>query len=110
MSRPNPNRPDMLIDLTRWNRAGLKKIAYIDGDAAVWLKRFGWRCSVFICVARRTLTTAPRNAGAICSCKRRRIGARPPIWRNMPPPWPGPALPPRCRRAPKAGASAICGF
>ena len=38
MSRDNPQRPDMLRDLTRWNRAGLKKLAYVDGDAAVWLE------------------------------------------------------------------------
>ena len=38
MSRPNPDRPTMLRDLTRWNRAGLKKIAYVDGDAAVWME------------------------------------------------------------------------
>lgn len=34
----NPDRPDMLTDLTRWNRAGLKKIAYVNGDASVWLE------------------------------------------------------------------------
>jgi hypothetical protein len=31
-------RPDKLIDLTRWNRAGLQRFEYIDGDAAVWLE------------------------------------------------------------------------
>ncbi|MEM6635167.1 MAG: hypothetical protein AAF667_04680 [Pseudomonadota bacterium] len=38
MSRPNPNRPDMRLDLTRWNRAGLSRFDYVDGDAAVWLE------------------------------------------------------------------------
>lgn len=32
------NRPDKLRDLTRWNRAGLGRFDYIDGDAAVWLE------------------------------------------------------------------------
>ena len=32
------DRPDMLLDLTRWNRAGLSRFDYIDGDAAVWLE------------------------------------------------------------------------
>ena len=36
-SRPQ-NRPDMAIDLTRWNRAGLRRFQYVDGDAAVWLE------------------------------------------------------------------------
>ena len=34
----NPDRPAMLTDLTRWNRAGLRKVAYVNGDAAVWLE------------------------------------------------------------------------
>ncbi|MCP5086621.1 MAG: hypothetical protein GY952_07465 [Rhodobacteraceae bacterium] len=38
MSAPVPNRPDMLLDLTRWNRAGLSRFDYLDGDAAVWLE------------------------------------------------------------------------
>ena len=29
---------DKLADLTRWNRAGLSRFAYVDGDAAVWLE------------------------------------------------------------------------
>lgn len=32
------DRPDMLLDLTRWNRAGLPRFNYVDGDAAVWLE------------------------------------------------------------------------
>jgi hypothetical protein len=28
----------MKPDLTRWNRAGLSRLAYVDGDAAVWLE------------------------------------------------------------------------
>ncbi|MCJ9429310.1 hypothetical protein [Kordiimonas marina] len=38
MSALHPNRPDMLKDLTRWNRMGLSRFDYIDGDAAVWLE------------------------------------------------------------------------
>ena len=34
----NPNRPDKLTDLTRWNRAGLDRFQYVDGDAATWLE------------------------------------------------------------------------
>lgn len=30
--------PKPLADLTRWNRAGLSRFEYIDGDAAVWLE------------------------------------------------------------------------
>jgi uncharacterized phage protein gp47/JayE len=37
MSNPI-DRPDKLLDLTRWNRAGLSRFNYIDGDAAVWLE------------------------------------------------------------------------
>lgn len=33
-----PERPDKRLDLTRWNRAGLARFAYVDGDAAVWLE------------------------------------------------------------------------
>ena len=29
---------DRLTDLTRWNRAGLTRLNYVDGDAAVWLE------------------------------------------------------------------------
>ena len=32
------NRRDYLFDLTRWNRAGLSRFEYVDGDAAVWLE------------------------------------------------------------------------
>ncbi|MCP5073797.1 MAG: hypothetical protein GY947_10950 [Rhodobacteraceae bacterium] len=38
MSAPVPNRPDMALDLTRWNRAGLSRFDYLDGDASVWLE------------------------------------------------------------------------
>ena len=38
MSAKNPNRPDMAIDLTRWNRAGLSHFNYVNGDASVWLE------------------------------------------------------------------------
>ena len=31
-------RPGMKRDLTRWNRAGLSRFDYVDGDAAVWLE------------------------------------------------------------------------
>ncbi len=34
----DPDRPDMLEDLTRWNRAGLSRFTYVDGDAASWLE------------------------------------------------------------------------
>lgn len=34
----NPDRLDKLADLTRWNRAGLSRFQYVDGDAAVWLE------------------------------------------------------------------------
>jgi hypothetical protein len=34
----DPVRPDMLADLTRWNRAGLSRFIYVDGDAASWLE------------------------------------------------------------------------
>lgn len=33
-----PGRDDFLFDLTRWNRAGLGRFQYVDGDAAVWLE------------------------------------------------------------------------
>ena len=32
------NREDYLFDLTRWNRAGLTRFEYVDGDASVWLE------------------------------------------------------------------------
>ena len=35
---PPQNRPDIRLDLTRWNRAGLARFDYVDGDAAVWLE------------------------------------------------------------------------
>lgn len=49
MTPPDPNptaattagtdpRPDRKRDLTRWNRAGLSRFDYVDGDAAVWLE------------------------------------------------------------------------
>ncbi len=38
MTFSHPNRPDMKPDLTRWNRAGLSRFDYVDGDAAVWLE------------------------------------------------------------------------
>ncbi|MBK0327764.1 hypothetical protein I5535_10715 [Rhodobacteraceae bacterium F11138] len=38
MTFSHPNRPDIKPDLTRWNRAGLSRFDYIDGDAAVWLE------------------------------------------------------------------------
>ncbi|SFT86661.1 baseplate J/gp47 family protein [Sedimentitalea nanhaiensis] len=38
MTFTHPNRPDMKPDLTRWNRAGLSRFDYVDGDAAVWLE------------------------------------------------------------------------
>src|SRR5690606_29809967 len=36
MSNP-ASRPGRRLDLTRWNRAGLSRFAYVDGDAATWL-------------------------------------------------------------------------
>ncbi|MEP3846894.1 MAG: hypothetical protein ABJM43_16275 [Paracoccaceae bacterium] len=38
MTDTHTSRPDKLLDLTRWNRAGLSKFKYTDGDAAVWLE------------------------------------------------------------------------
>lgn len=32
------NRDGYLFDLSRWNRAGLTRFEYVDGDAAVWLE------------------------------------------------------------------------
>jgi len=32
------SKPDRLPDLTRWNRAGLSRFNYVDGDAASWLE------------------------------------------------------------------------
>ena len=32
------NRKDYLFDFSRWNRAGLTRFEYVDGDAAVWLE------------------------------------------------------------------------
>lgn len=34
----NADRLGRLADLTRWNRAGLPRFDYVDGDAAVWLE------------------------------------------------------------------------
>ncbi|MBS9405406.1 hypothetical protein KG088_17500 [Halomonas sp. TRM85114] len=34
----NPDRLNKLTDLTHWNRAGLPRFEYVDGDAAVWLE------------------------------------------------------------------------
>ena len=34
----NADRLGRLADLTRWNRAGLPRFEYVDGDAAVWLE------------------------------------------------------------------------
>jgi len=31
-------RDDFLFDLSRWNRAGLTRFQYVDGDSAVWLE------------------------------------------------------------------------
>lgn len=36
--RAPDGRDDFLFDLTRWNRAGLSRFQYVDGDAAVWLE------------------------------------------------------------------------
>lgn len=38
MSAKNPDRPDMALDLNRWNRAGLSQFDYVNGDASVWLE------------------------------------------------------------------------
>jgi len=38
MTHQHRDRPLKKPDLTRWNRAGLSKFDYIDGDAAVWLE------------------------------------------------------------------------
>ena len=35
---PPANRPRKALDLNRWNRAGLERFEYVDGDAAVWLE------------------------------------------------------------------------
>lgn len=34
----NPDRLGLLTDVTRWNRAGLSRFQYVDGDAASWLE------------------------------------------------------------------------
>jgi hypothetical protein len=36
--KPPLSRPAMRSDLTRWNRAGLTRIDYVDGNAALWLE------------------------------------------------------------------------
>jgi hypothetical protein len=38
IARPPQHRPEMAIDLTRWNRAALHRFQYVGGDAAVWLE------------------------------------------------------------------------
>lgn len=38
MSEPESSGRDTVTDLTRWNRAGLARFDYVDGDAAVWLE------------------------------------------------------------------------
>ncbi|MXP65366.1 hypothetical protein E0493_18620 [Roseomonas sp. M0104] len=38
MTAPPTLRPGQAADLTRWNRAGLRRFRYVDGDAAVWLE------------------------------------------------------------------------
>ncbi|HWL79633.1 MAG TPA: baseplate J/gp47 family protein [Roseomonas sp.] len=38
MTVPPTPRPGQAADLTRWNRAGLRRFRYVDGDAAVWLE------------------------------------------------------------------------
>jgi hypothetical protein len=38
MTGPTLSRPDKTTDLTRWNRAGLRRFDYVDGDAAIWLE------------------------------------------------------------------------
>ena len=35
---PPVGRPNYRSDLTRWNRAGLTRFQYVDGNAAVWLE------------------------------------------------------------------------
>ena len=35
---PPIGRPDYRVDLTRWNRAGLRRFQYVDGNAPVWLE------------------------------------------------------------------------
>ena len=35
---PPIGRPDYRLDLTRWNRAGLTRFQYVDGNAPVWLE------------------------------------------------------------------------
>lgn len=51
MTAPRPAaRPGGLPDLTRWNRAGLSRFAYVDGDAAVWLEEL--RLALFGLYAR----------------------------------------------------------
>ena len=36
--QPPIGRDDFRFDLTRWNRAGLTRLRYVDGNAAVWLE------------------------------------------------------------------------
>lgn len=36
--QPPEGRDDYLFDLSRWNRAGLTRFDYVDGDATVWLE------------------------------------------------------------------------
>lgn len=36
--QPPEGRGDYLFDLSRWNRAGLTRFDYVDGDATVWLE------------------------------------------------------------------------
>lgn len=36
--KPPIGREDARFDLTRWNRAGLTRLRYVDGNAAVWLE------------------------------------------------------------------------
>ncbi len=38
IAAPPDDRPDMKVDLTRWNRAALSRFGYVDGDAATWLE------------------------------------------------------------------------
>ena len=95
-----------LADLTRWNRTGLSRFDYVDGDAAVWLEELR--------IAMLGLYLRGGDAET----------RLPQYWRDIylraPEDWPdvsaaaarwcGSASPPTCRRSakPAAGALSAC--
>ena len=55
----------MSADLTRWNRAGLKRLQYVDGNAAVYYERLRGAQPLVVHRRVRVDVLQPPQAGAV---------------------------------------------